>query len=194
MPRSVTVIGVPEPAGGAIAGLLGERATMDTVVAGAGETRVAPFLELTQADWEAMVAGLRQAFRAVQRSSASLVEREAPGRMILVSSTAAVRPVQGATLAATAGGFLTTLAQVAAVELGPNGITVNVVAPGFVGDERFAEATPLGRPASAGDVAEACAFLASEAAAGVTGAVLAVDGGFSITKSAGGSPLLSQEG
>ena len=191
MPRSITVIGVPEPAGGAIAGLLGERATMDTVVAGAGETRVAPFLELTQADWEAMVAGLRQAFRAVQRSSASLVERAAPGRMILVSSTAAVRPVQGATLAATAGGFLTTLAQVAAVELGPNGITVNVVAPGFVGDERFAEATPLGRPASAGDVAEACAFLASEAAAGVTGAVLAVDGGFSITKSAGGSPLLA---
>jgi len=194
MARSVTVIGVPEPAGGAIAGLLGERATMDTVVAGAGEIPVAPFLELTQADWESMLAGLRQAFRAVQRSSASLVEREAPGRIILVSSTAAVRPVHGATLAATAGGFLTTLAQVAAVELGPKGVTFNVVAPGFVGDERFVEGTPVGRPTKGEDVAEACAFLASEGAAGVTGAVLAVDGGFSITKSAGGSPLLSQEG
>lgn len=191
MARSVTVIGVPEPTGGAVAALLGERATMDTVVAGAGEVRAAPFLELGQADWEAMLAGLKQAFRAVQRSSASLVEREAPGRMILVSSTAAVRPLHGATLAATAGGFLTTLAQVAAVELGPKGITFNVVAPGFVGDERFVDATPAGRPTAAQDVAEACAFLASEGAAGVTGAVLVVDGGFSITKSPGGSPLLA---
>ena len=190
MPRSVTVVGVSEPTGGAIAGLLGERATMDTVVAGAGEPRVAPFLELTQADWEAMISGLRQAFRTVQRSSASLVERGAPGRMILVSSAAAVRPVHGATLAATAGGFLTTLAQVAAVELGPSSVTANVVAPGFVGDERFVEATPSGRAPSPGDVAEACAYLASEAAAGVTGAILVVDGGFSITKAPGGSPLL----
>jgi 3-oxoacyl-[acyl-carrier protein] reductase len=164
---------------------------MDTVVAGAGETRVAPFLELSQTDWEATLAGLKQAFRAVQRSSASLVEREAPGRMILVSSTAAVRPVHGATLAATAGGFLTTLAQVAAVELGPKGITLNVVAPGFVGDERLVDATPAGRPTGGQDVAEACAFLASEGAAGITGAVLVVDGGFSITKSPGGSPLLA---
>ena len=191
MPRSVTVVGVREPTGGAIASLLGERAAIDVVVAGAGGTRVAPFLELSQGDWEAMVAGLRQAFRTVQRSSASLVERGAPGRMIFVSSAAAIRPLHGAALAATAGGFLTTLAQVAAVELGPSGVTANVVAPGFVGDERFVEATPSGRAPTSADVAEACAYLASEAAAGVTGAVLVVDGGFSITKSPGGSPLLA---
>ena len=187
---NVTVVGVPEPTGGAIAGLLGERATVDTIVAGAGEHRAAPFLELTQADWDGMVGGIKGGFKAAQRMAASFVERGEPGRIVFVSSTAAVRPVHGATLAATAGGFLTTLAQVAAVELGPNRITVNVVAPGFVGDERFVEATPIGRPARPEDVAEACAYLASEGAAGVTGAVLPVDGGFWITKSSGWSPLL----
>ena len=187
---NVTVTGVPEPTGGVIAGLLGERATIDTIVAGAGETPVAPFLELTQADWDGMVGGIKAAFKAAQRMAASFAERSEPGRIVLVSSTAAVRPVHGAALAAIAGGFLTTLAQVAAVELGPHRVTVNVVAPGFVGDARFADATPIGRPPAPEDVAEACAFLASEAAAGVTGAVVPVDGGFWITKSPGGSPLL----
>ena len=188
---NVTVIGVPEPTGGAIAGVVGDRATIDRIVAGSGDLSAARFLEHTQEDWDGMVGGIKAAFKAAQRMAASYVERGEPGRIVFVSSTATVRAVHGATLAATAGGFLTTLAQVAAVELGPHRVTVNVVAPGFVGDERFADATPLGRSPAPEDVAEACAFLASEGAAGVTGAVVPVDGGFWITKSPGGSPLLA---
>jgi NAD(P)-dependent dehydrogenase (short-subunit alcohol dehydrogenase family) len=186
----VSVVGLPGPLGEEVARVLEERATMDVTVAGAGETRAAPFLALTQSDWESVIEGVKKAFLAAQSAARSLAERGEPGRIVLVSSAAAVRPVHGATLAATAGAFLTTLAQVAAVELGPARITVNVVAPGFVGDSRFDDAVPVGRVAEPRDVAEVCAFLASEAAAYVTGAVVTVDGGFSITKSPGGSPLL----
>jgi NAD(P)-dependent dehydrogenase (short-subunit alcohol dehydrogenase family) len=160
------------------------------LVAGTGEHRAAPFLELTQEDWEATVAGIRGAFQAARDAARDFVEHEVPGRLVFVSTAAALRPVPGASLAATAGAFFHTFAQVAAVELAEKGITANVVAPGFIDDERFVATTPAGRAPSPDDVAGVCAFLASESASYVTGAVIPVDGGFSITKSPGGSPLL----
>ena len=160
-----------------------------TLVAGTGEHRVAPFLELEQADWEATVAGITAAFRAARDASAGLLGRGEHGRLVFVSTAAALRPVHGACLAATAGAFLHTLAQVAAVELSGDGITANVVAPGFLEDDRFVDATPAGRAPTPADLAGVCSFLASDAGAFVTGAVIPVDGGFSLTKAAGGSPL-----
>lgn len=180
------VVGLP----GSLAEAVGSIGDERTLIAGTGEHRVAPFLELTQADWEASVAGIREAFQAARDSSADLVEQGQPGHLIFVSTAAALRPVQGACLAATAGAFFHTLAQVAAVELAPKGITANVVAPGFVDDERFVDTTPAGRAPVAEDIANVCTFLASESASFVTGAVIPVDGGFSITKSGGGSPLV----
>lgn len=180
------VVGLPENVGAAVA----DRVAPDAVVVGPGEPAVGRFLELEQEQWEAAVAGIKEAFLTARDAARGLVERGEGGRIVFVSSAAAVRPVPGAALAATAGACLHTLAQVAAVELGPQGITVNVVAPGFVGDDRFREATPAGRPPEPEDVAAVCAFLTSPEAEYVTGAVLPIDGGFSITKSPGGSPLL----
>jgi NAD(P)-dependent dehydrogenase (short-subunit alcohol dehydrogenase family) len=180
----VTISGVPGEVGETIRQTLEQRGTLDTAVVGPGEPPGGRFLDTSQEDWSTIIAGLRQAFAAVRDAA-----RRGDRRIVAVSNSAAVRPVHGAALAATAGAFLHTLGQVAAVELGPTGATVNVVVPGFVGDSRFAAATPIGRPTSAEDVAELCAFLASEAAAGVSGAIVPVDGGFTITKSEGGSPL-----
>jgi 3-oxoacyl-[acyl-carrier protein] reductase len=182
----ITVSGVPDATGEAIRRTLEERATIDTAVAGTGEQPQKPFLEVTQADWEATVEGIRDAFLATRAAA-----RRGDRRILLISSAPALRPVHGASLAATAGAFLHTIGQVAAVELGPEGTTVNVVAPGFVGDARFDDGVPLGRPPAPQDVAETCAFLASEAAGYVSGAILPVDGAFTVTKSEGGSPIVS---
>lgn len=180
------VVGLPEHVAAAIA----ERVSSDAVVVGPGEAAVGRFLELEQEEWETAIAGIREAFLTARDAARSFADRGEPGRIVFVSSAAAIRPVPGAALVATAGAFLHTLAQVAAAELGPQGITVNVVAPGFVGDERFRDAIPAGRAPEPEDVAAACAFLTVPDTEYVTGAVIPVDGGFSITKSPGGSPLL----
>ncbi|MBI4543887.1 MAG: SDR family oxidoreductase, partial [Gemmatimonadetes bacterium] len=111
------------------------------------------------------------------------------GRVVLVSSTAGQRGEAGhADYAATKGAIIS-LVKGVAVELAPRGITVNCVAPGWIDTEmaalpyagggraRIEAGIPLGRVASADDVAGPILFLCSDLARHITGEVLNVNGG-----------------
>jgi enoyl-[acyl-carrier-protein] reductase (NADH) len=136
-----------------------------------------PFLEIDAAEWTALVDALERATFEIQTFACAC---PGAGRIVTVSAAAAARAIPGCTLDGVAGAFLTTVTQVAAAELEPRAITANVVVPA--------------RPPDTDTLAAVAAFLGSEAAAGVTGAVVAADGGFSITKEAGGKPPLPEPG
>lgn len=164
----------------------------DLAVVGVDLRVGADVVGLTTADWEGTIASLRAGFFAIRRAAASMTERLAAGRILVVVPAHAVRPSRGCGTAAIAGSFLTTVGQVAAVELGPRGIRVNVVAVGPLEGEapaRVVDAVPAGRLVRAREVGDVCALLAAPEADVVNGAVVAVDGGYAVTKAAGGSPF-----
>jgi NAD(P)-dependent dehydrogenase (short-subunit alcohol dehydrogenase family) len=148
---------------------------MDTLRIGPLRFPETPFLEIAEGEWQAMTDALEQATFELQSFAR---DREGGASVAVVSSAATARAIDGCALDAVAGAFLTTVAQVAAVELKARGITVNVLVPARPPDEE-----------TLSSVAE---LLASEAARGVTGAVIAADGGFSVTKEVGGKPPVTQ--
>ncbi len=109
------------------------------------------------------------------------------GRIVAISSVAALRGSAGNAAYAASKGALTSYCRVLAVEAAKRGVTVNVVAPGFIDTamlapyadyrERMEEQIPVGRFAQAHEVAALAAFLMGEQAAYITGAVLPIDGG-----------------
>jgi NAD(P)-dependent dehydrogenase (short-subunit alcohol dehydrogenase family) len=113
------------------------------------------------------------------------------GRLIFTGSVLGERPARGLSAYSASKAGLVGMAKALALDLAPKGITVNVVAPGWfdsplaagwMGNERLARAvlghTALGRWGQGTDLAGAFQFLASDAAAYVTGTVLSVDGGY----------------
>jgi len=161
---------------------------VEVLVANAGVTKDNLVLRMTDDDFLSVVdTNLAGAFRAVKRAVPGML-RSRSGRIILVSSVVGMLGSAGQVNYAASKSGLIGLARSLARELGSRSITVNVVAPGFVatdmtaalGDDRRAEivqAVPLGRMATAEEIAGVVTWLASPAAAYITGAVIPVDGG-----------------
>ncbi len=161
---------------------------VEVVVANAGITRDQLLALMSEDDFGAVLdTNLTGAYRVAKRAVRGMI-RMRRGRIIFISSVVGMLGSGGQANCAASKAGLIGLARSLARELGTRNITVNVVAPGFVdtdmttalaGDRKAAilASVPLGRYASAGEVAAAVAFLASDDAAYITGAVLPVDGG-----------------
>ncbi|MCD6727724.1 MAG: SDR family oxidoreductase [Solirubrobacteraceae bacterium] len=190
-------------AGELVASITEELGPVDVLVHNAHRRGVGDFLAVEPDELRRVIAvDARGPLLMGQAVGRELVRRGAPGRLIIVNSAASLRAVPRTTAHALAGAMAATLAQVAAVELAPHGITVNVVAAGWlrssfldcVDGELALSAIPAGRIGEPEELGEVCAFLASDASGYVSGAVIPVDGGYAVTKSPGGTPIRSSCG
>jgi len=162
---------------------------LDIFVGNAGiwPPRDVPLAEMTDEQWRRTMNENVDAMFYTTRAAARRLEHG--GRVVLVSSTAGQRgEAYHADYAASKGAMISFVKSLA-VELAAKDITVNAVAPGWVdtemvadaleseGRERIARAIPIGRVASARDIAGPIVFLCSELARHITGEILNVNGG-----------------
>jgi NAD(P)-dependent dehydrogenase (short-subunit alcohol dehydrogenase family) len=148
-------------------------------------------LDVTEEEWDRVLAiDLKSVFVATQAAVPAMIERGG-GAVVCVSSVAGIRG-HGRTAYAAAKAGIIGLVQSLAVQLGPRGIRVNAIAPGYIwtpmvesmgpeARERRRRASPLGTEGTGWDVGWAAVYLASDEARWVTGQVLVVDGGLSTT-------------
>lgn len=168
--------------------ILKESGRLDLLVNNAGITRDNLILRMKEEEWDAVLAvNLKGAYNCIRAVSKAMVKQRF-GRIINISSVVGVmgNPGQANYVASKAG--LIGLTKSVARELASRNITVNAVAPGFiqtemteslpakVKEEMLAQ-IPLGRFGTPEEVAQTVAFLASEAAAYLTGQVIHVNGG-----------------
>nr|WP_210422867.1 3-oxoacyl-ACP reductase FabG [Cryobacterium sp. BB307] len=162
--------------------------SVEVIVANAGITRDTLLLRMSEDDFTDVIdTNLSGAFRVVKRASKGMLKAKY-GRVVLISSVVGLLGSAGQVNYAASKSGLIGLARSLTRELGSRNITANVVAPGFIETDMTAELSedkqkeylaqvPAGRYGSAAEVAAAVAWLASDDAAYVSGAVIPVDGG-----------------
>ncbi|HXP43241.1 MAG TPA: 3-oxoacyl-[acyl-carrier-protein] reductase [Candidatus Acidoferrales bacterium] len=172
----------------AIKSAIAQFGKIDVLVNNAGITRDQLVMRMRRADWDAVLqTNLTSAYLCIQQVTSSMLKQRW-GRIVNITSVFGQMGQAGQANYAASKAGLIGLTMAVARELGSRNITCNAVAPGFIetamtealGDEfkqNAAKQIPLGRVGTPGDVASAVAFLASDAAAYITGHVLNVNGG-----------------
>ena len=181
-------VGDPAGVGEAVTAVTEHQGPIEVLVANAGITRDGLAVRMSDRDWYDVLDTNLTGVWSACRSVLPAMMRARGGRVIFLSSVVGMLGSAGQANYAASKAGLVGLARSLAREYASRGITVNVVAPGLVDTDMTAvlsqkqrddilERTPIGRAASSQEVAAAVAFLASDAAAAITGAVVPVDGG-----------------
>ncbi|WP_328373125.1 beta-ketoacyl-ACP reductase (plasmid) [Streptomyces sp. NBC_00445] len=165
-----------------------EHGPVEVLICNAGITRDQLLVRMSEEDFTSVLdTNLTGAFRVVKRANRGML-RARKGRVVLISSAVAMRGYRGQANYAASKAGLIGFARSMARELGSRNITFNVVAPGLTDtamtrsltDEQLQDLTneiPLGRLARPEEIAAVVAFLTSDEASYITGAVVPVDGG-----------------
>jgi NAD(P)-dependent dehydrogenase (short-subunit alcohol dehydrogenase family) len=172
--------------------VLSEFGHLDILVNNAGLNIPQGVFDVDEASWDAVLdTNLKGTFFVTQAAARHIADRGEGGRIINVASQAGVVGIEERSAYGASKGGTVLLTKVLAIELAQHGITVNAVAPTFIATEltratledpawreRILSRIPLGRVGEVEDVAAATVYLASPAAAMVTGHTLLVDGGW----------------
>ena len=175
----------------AVAATLQAFGRIDALINNAGIFKAAAFLEITEADWDAVIdVNLKGAFLVGQAVARTMVAHGG-GSIVNMSSVNAVMAIPSIASYNASKGGVNQLTRVMALALAEHGIRVNAVAPGTIATElaqkavlgsdearaRIMSRTPMKRLGTPQEVADVCAFLVSSAASYMTGEIVYVDGG-----------------
>ena len=173
----------------AVAKVVKELGPIDILINNAGITRDMTFKKMTKVDWDAvMKTNLDSVFNVTKPVVDGMVER-GWGRVINVSSVNGQKGAFGQTNYSAAKAGMHGFTKALALEVARKGVTVNTISPGYIGtkmvmaipkdvlDSKIIPQIPVGRLGKPEEVAGLCAYLASDEAAFLTGANIAINGG-----------------
>ncbi len=173
---------------------------LDVLVTNAGGPPSGPFMDFDDEPWESAFKLNLMSVVRLNRAVVPIMRDAGGGSIVNLASVSVKEPLKGLVLSNAIRAAVVGLSKTLANELGPDGIRVNVVCPGFTATDRMTElitarakregkafdevaagyyaSVPLGKFAEPADIARTVTFLASDAAKYVTGVTVQVDGGF----------------